>query len=295
MAFVQNTLSNLPVTSGSVFFVDSGSDRASDGNRGRDPNVPMATLDAAVARCTANNGDIIVLMPGHAENLTASVALDVNGIWVYGIGWGASRPTFTYTGTGGVITLSGNSVRLTNVRCVPGIASVTAAINLTGDDCIIEECETVIHATSEFLSLVIVGAATATCERNTIRNNMLRTLEAAGATSGILMSGADELLIEGNTIMGHFGEHALDGTTAASVDETLNVIVKGNTIMNYSDTGMAVDLDDNATGAVLDNRIYTGLDFEAGCDFGATMNWENYVTDLVDVSGVILPSAVAAS
>ncbi len=49
MAFVANSLSNLPVTSGKIFFVDSGADRAADGNAGSDPNIPLATLEAAVA------------------------------------------------------------------------------------------------------------------------------------------------------------------------------------------------------------------------------------------------------
>ena len=101
MAFIANTLNNLPVTSGRIFFVSStgNSDtggRASDGNEGRDPSVPMATIDAAVARCRANKGDMIVVMPGHSEDPTASITLDVAGVWVYGLGWGASRPTITF-------------------------------------------------------------------------------------------------------------------------------------------------------------------------------------------------------
>jgi hypothetical protein len=199
------------------------------------------------------------------------------------------------TGTAGSITLSANSVRLSNIRCVPGVAACVAPIIVTGDDCIVEECETVVHATSEFVSLISIGTSNAVCERNIIRNNTLRTLEAAGATSGILMTGADELIIEGNTVYGHFGEHCLDGTTATAADETLQAIIRGNTFVNLSDTGMCVDVDDNATGILADNRVYTGLDFEAGFDEGAMFCWENYMSDAVEVTAAIIPTAAAAS
>ena len=50
----------------------------------------MTTLDAAVALCAANNGDTIFVAPGHAENLAAAnaVDLDIAGITVEGIGNG---------------------------------------------------------------------------------------------------------------------------------------------------------------------------------------------------------------
>ena len=39
-------------TTGDVFFVDSGNASASDGQTGRNRNAPMATIDAAIGRCT---------------------------------------------------------------------------------------------------------------------------------------------------------------------------------------------------------------------------------------------------
>lgn len=301
MAFVPNTLSNLPVTSGRIIFVSStgNSDtggRASDANAGRDPNVPMATLDAAVARCRADKGDIIVLMPGHAEpTVTTSIALDVDGIWVYGLGWGDSRPTFTMTGTSGNILLSGNSVRLSNVVCVPGVASCVSAITVTGDDCIVEECETILAAASEFLSLVDVGAANAVCVRNIIRNNTLRTLNGVGATNGIQLTGCDDILIEGNLVTGHFTEHTIDNTSATSVDEILLGTIKDNILRNTSDTGLVIEMDTNATGILVRNVYLTALDHEAGWSADAMLNVENYLADTVDESGAIMPTLVSTS
>ena len=55
---------------GKVFWVDSGA----PGGKGTFER-PMATIDAAVALCTANNGDIIVVKPGHVETVSAAAGL----------------------------------------------------------------------------------------------------------------------------------------------------------------------------------------------------------------------------
>ncbi|MHC4179977.1 MAG: hypothetical protein ACYSWU_20930, partial [Planctomycetota bacterium] len=133
MAFVKNTLSNLPVTSGNVFFVDSGSARASDGNRARDPDIPAATIDGCIAKCTANNGDIIVVMPGHAESPTAAITMDVAGVWIYGLGWGGDRPTITSSNATNFVAMSAANCRISNIVFVLGVATSTHCINITGN------------------------------------------------------------------------------------------------------------------------------------------------------------------
>src|SRR3990167_2616461 len=85
------------LTTGNVFFVDSGASLAVDDTaHGDSPERPFATLDYAVGQCTASNGDIIYVMPGHAETISADsgVDVDVAGVTIIGVGRGASRPTF---------------------------------------------------------------------------------------------------------------------------------------------------------------------------------------------------------
>ena len=69
--------------SGNVYWVNSAS--GGDGNKGTRAR-PFATLDYAIGRCTANNGDIIMVMANHAETITgvAGIALDVAGVTVIG-------------------------------------------------------------------------------------------------------------------------------------------------------------------------------------------------------------------
>jgi hypothetical protein len=124
---------------GDAWFVDSGHAAASDAvGFGQNPDAPCATLDYAVGLTTANNGDVIFLMPGHAETLSASnrPALDKAGVRVIGLGQGADRPTFTYSAQADVITLSAASTSMENfVATNTGTVNFTKAFSLTGADC----------------------------------------------------------------------------------------------------------------------------------------------------------------
>lgn len=294
MAFVANTLSNLPVTSGRVFFVSStgNSDtggRASDANEGRDPNVPLATIDAAVARCRANKGDIIVVMPGHDENPTASITLDVAGVWVYGLGWGASRPTVTFGALGATLSITAASCRVSNIVFDLGTVAttVTDAINITGADVIIEDCETVPHATSQFTNFLTTSAAAL---RLTLRGNRFRGLGAASGTSGLVLVGCHDLNMHDNEVSGGFSTGAVTQTTTAT-----RVSIFRNLLVNDS-AFYALDLADATTGLLMNNSIGSGAAFNATLDTGATWPVENYVVDVADgtVTGGVVPLTAAS-
>ena len=82
---------------GERFFVHSGTGTNSVGG-GQNPDAPLATIDYAVALCTADKGDVIYVMPGHAEVVSAAAGLDldVSGITIIGLGSGANTPTVTF-------------------------------------------------------------------------------------------------------------------------------------------------------------------------------------------------------
>src|SRR5258706_16058624 len=61
------------VTTGKMFFVSSVTGLAN--NVGDDPLRPLATWQQAYAKCRANKGDHIILMPNHAETLVSAGAL----------------------------------------------------------------------------------------------------------------------------------------------------------------------------------------------------------------------------
>jgi hypothetical protein len=122
---------------GDVYWVDSGV--GGDGNKGTFDS-PFATLDYAIGRCTANNGDIIMLKPGHAETVATAgaIAVDVAGVTIIGLGDGADRPTFTFSATASTITMSAASCVLKNILIKPSIDSVVSPIVVSAANCTID-------------------------------------------------------------------------------------------------------------------------------------------------------------
>ena len=93
--------------------------------------APLATLDYAVGLCTASKGDVIYVMPGHAETWsTAALAatLDVIGVKVIGLGWGTLKPTFTYTHVDATLTISTANCWVENIRLVANVDNTKVAI-----------------------------------------------------------------------------------------------------------------------------------------------------------------------
>jgi len=133
-------VNNEAVTTGEIFWVDSGSGTGGDGTGfGKNPDAPFKTIDYAIGNCTANNGDIIYVMPGHAETITSAGAItcDVAGVSIIGIGEGADRPTITFTSTDNSATflLTAASVKIKNIVGVCGDDGLTSAFVVSAADC----------------------------------------------------------------------------------------------------------------------------------------------------------------
>jgi len=122
-------------TTGNVFFVHNST--GSDGNSGEDPDHPFSTLDYAVGKCTADKGDIIILMPGSNESVTSTIAVDVAGISIVGLGHGARRPRLTQgtSSSDNVMEVSVSSIYIENIYFVGSTTGTNEVfIDVAGDD-----------------------------------------------------------------------------------------------------------------------------------------------------------------
>ena len=294
-SFGMPVLPTLGTTTGSVFFVHSGT--GGSGNKGTSPSKPLADIDTAIGKCTANKGDIIYVMPGHDENPTTSITADVAGISIIGLGVGSDRPTITFGALAAALDITAASVRVMNLRFDLGTvaATVTNAINITGDSAEVIGCETVVHATSQFTNHLTATDA----QFVRILGCKFHSLHTASSTSGIVVDGCDDLEIGWCEVMGHFGEHALDNTTPASCDEILRANIHDNMFMNNSTTAgdLAVELDGSASGWFTRNMLSGGLaTTAANYDIGNLSSMESYIVDDagVDVHGIVLGTAADA-
>ena len=205
---------------GNLWYVDSTHASASDSaGFGIDPDTPFATLDYAIGAATANNGDVILLAPGHAETKAASGSLfaaDVAGIKIVGVGQGADRATFTFTHTGAATTISAASVWLENVVYVCGVDSVTTPLTISAADCTLKDVEFRDAANTEFVAGVITTAA---ADRLTIENFRYTgdTVTGDACTIGIALVGVNNCLIKNARFHGIFSTAAINLKTTKSL------------------------------------------------------------------------------
>lgn len=88
---------------GNSYFVDSGATGAADTRAGTSWATCLATIDGAINKCTANQGDVIYVAEGHTETYTttgAKFTADIAGITIIGLGTGSDRPTISFGHTG---------------------------------------------------------------------------------------------------------------------------------------------------------------------------------------------------
>src|SRR3990167_5055052 len=124
--------SGIPSTTGTYFFVDSST--GSNSNSGLDKTHAFADLATGVAATTASKGDVVIMMPGHAETVTTTITPKA-GSFIIGLGSGRNRPVLT-AGTGAIdtFTLSANNVWLENFVIVGAASGVTALVEISGSD-----------------------------------------------------------------------------------------------------------------------------------------------------------------
>lgn len=278
--------------SGSTFWVDSNT--GSNGNDGLSPASPVATIDYAVGLCTANKGDVIFVMPGHAENISAATSLvvDVAGVSIFGLGNGSNRPTLTYTATAGSIEMDAANTRLSNVRLVAGIASVVVAINVDADNVEIDHCELTISATGlEFLLMVDVDAF----DNANIHDNRFLAENIAGTNTGIRLDDTIGVQIHNNQFRGDFTTGAISGT-AGSAAASVDAAVFDNVIENRDTTaGVLLDHHDNTTGITFRNTGFSlfATNITGSFDTGNTLCAQNYVVNAIDETAAVSPTTAS--
>ena len=235
-------------TTGTVFFVD---DSGSNSYAGTDPSEPFADLDYAIGRCTANVGDIIFLMPGHAESNATVITADVAGISIIGLGRGGQRPVFTVTGTVDAITVTAADVLIENVEfAIPGIDAVTADINVAGAGCVIKD--TVHHGSTgsenkvEIITLA-TGADDCHIDGALIYND---TVEVVG---GIVIEAALKRLLIENVVV-----HDSIGFTNGSLSDeatALQLTIRNCVFSNAKADTVVLDLGNNTTAIVMNTYV----------------------------------------
>lgn len=244
-------------TTGSTFFVDSGSSYRCDAANCGTYDKPFATLDYAIGRTTANNGDIIFVAPGHTQSITAADGwdADVAGIRIVGLGEGNDRPSFTFADTDATVAIGAANVTVENFRFLAGISEVVTGISIeaAGDNFTLKNCEFPEPSTSTFeFDKAIVLASGA--DRFIADHIISYRSAATGATSFIdVVAGVvDRLTITNSVIVGEYSNAPI-----YSDQINTNVYIDNNIVANLTNGQFAVEFTAAATGAIRNTALRT--------------------------------------
>lgn len=276
-------------SSGSVFFVSSVIGTSS--YDGKSLATPLSTLDAAVNKCTANNGDVIIVLPGHNEGIVLTeIDFDVAGITVIGLGTGSLKPTIDFDHANAIVAVGASNITLKNLRFRVSANAVTKGLDIeagaTGTKVIGCDFGYAETATDEF---AIAIANNAGCNDTVIEDCYF----AAGAQAAVvaikLIGASDNVAVKNCRFIGAHSTAMINGITTLST----NLLIHGN-IMQQGATEPGIELLTGTTGVISNNYIATNLATKAAA-IVADGCWlfENYYSEVAPETGGLIGTASA--
>jgi len=271
-------------TTGSIFYVHSGT--GNDTNRdGLSSDEPFATIDRANNACTASKGDTIIVMPGHAETLSAAaaIALDVVGVTVQGVGRGTDRPQVTFSATAATITVTAANAVIKNIHFINDVDALVVGIPVTAAHCRIEDCLfDDVTAAKQTVDWITLSAAADYFEAVNCEHHGSDT---AGSNSFITGAAADHVKVVGLISHGDFGAANIEMTAAWTDCAILDCQLENANAVDVNIEGFAA-----ATGWVDGCRCLIATDTQVTWinTVGTLMLGQNYGANVGGESGILI-------
>lgn len=241
---------------GKTFYVDSNV----GGSDGRSPASAVGTIDAAINLCTANQGDTVVVLPGHTEAVTStSLSCDVAGVRFIGLGSGANKPTLTFGVTSSRINVTAAGCTWQNFRFQAGVGDVvTAVLHATAaQNSRYLDIEFYATSTFNFINGYTLGAANIS-DGCRWERNYLRTADAGQLSLVVTAAAANDLKFYDNYVV-HAA--AVAGLLVGGAAEFLGIEARRNFVQTGQTDGsggVLVSTSGTASsGALVDNDMKT--------------------------------------
>jgi hypothetical protein len=289
---------------GNALTLQRGDRGASDSNRGSFQS-PFSTLSGAMTAISAdggaNRGDILVIKPGHAENISSSTALTLSiaGVAIIGLGAGSKRPKFTIdTANTATINVSADNISFYNCQFAANFLSIAACFTLstakwfTLQNCYFFDTSGIL----DFLNVVKSTGAANTVDGLTINDCIWNSLGTTSVNSFVLTANdIDSATLNRNQI-----------TQLTTVDAAILLTVTAGVLTNFmadsnvgyrknttTANGSLINVGGTtSTGYVANNRVQT-LTTTADKLFTTTVAlsaFENRVTGVVGATGFVIPA-----
>lgn len=261
------------------------------------------TIEAAVNACTANQGDVIYVMPGHTETISSATALnlDVAGVTIVGLGNGLRRPVLNFTTVAtATVPVSAANVTLKNLIFQANFADIVSALTLAAcKDLRIEDCLFRAAAVDmNFLHLVDTNTTDNAQDGLTMLNCQWFEPDAATLAVGLIDATVDRLHFEGNMfVTGHATVDVAALFTIATGKNLTNVRI----LRNYIDitgnastvTGLLITTDATGGTGLIAYNFLKHLDATTEILITTTHTWglfENRATAVANAQGYLLPA-----
>jgi len=290
---------------GEVFWLNNSSVLAkgavggSDGNDGS-YRRPCATLNGALDKCTANRGDIIFIMPGHAEvEAVAGAAIadiDVAGVAVVGLGFGDLRPSFTLEVDDGTFDISAANTILSNIRFISSIVDVAVGFDVSAKNVTIDSVafEYVTAGTDCFIDAIDTSATDNASDGLIVNNCTSYNVETTNQAFVQINGDLANLQFTNNTItMGVNDDECFIGVSTIT-DTCVNMLIADNVLSRLNTDGELIfeGTANDCTGFIINNYLrHADVAAALLIPVGSTvMQTNNLLSEAIDVSGFVIPA-----
>lgn len=220
----------------------------------------FTTIQAAVDASTASRGDVIYVMPGHVETVTAAagLALDKAGITLIGYGNADLRPQIDFTTVVGAdMDVDADNITMKNFRFTGGVDALTGPIDVNAANFTLLDCVTE-DVTGQTVDFIVTDA---NASGLTIDGWTHKGAVAAGAATAISIVGGGNISIDNFNIDGNFSVAAIENVTTAATN--LNVGARSSNNIARTRNAADVILTAVATTTGFVNNIFSRLNDNA--------------------------------
>lgn len=218
------------------------------------------TIYSAINSCVVNRGDLILVLPGHTEEITSgSIACDVAGVTIVGLGSGSLKPTLSFGATTSKITVSAANCTFKNFRFTAAVGDVvTAVLHATAaQNTQYIDIEFYATSTFNFINCYTLGAANISDGCKWV-NNYLVTADAGQLALVITAASQRDLKFYGNNVS-HAATAA--GLLTGGAADFLGIDVVGNFVQTGQTDGsvgvLVITTSTASSGRIVDNDMKT--------------------------------------
>jgi len=289
---------------GETFWVNNSSVLVKDGIGGSNSNSgdyrkPFASIDYAIGRCTANRGDIIMVMPGHVETVETDggLALDVAGVAIVGLGSGTLRPVVILdTDADAAITISADNCSIQNIEVRASFADVVNGFDITAAWASLDKIEFTEEGVDlNFLDYIHASSTVDGNADGLSVTNCIGTAVDAGQNSFLSIKADVNRLVVNDNVYISTHANTLAMVLVAGVKTVTNIMVMRNIFNAQAKTSGDMLIDNGAadnSGMAGFNHIHhidTAGVVVVDCQPVAQM--ENYSNSTIATQGVLYPAA----